>query len=125
MRNNKMMMVAEMREFNNEKELVVMSWELEGEFFDGNTAYANIWDDEMDSYYDVDEQWEHETAQWLREHSGNPDAPNYDINYSDIYKELYGFRPRWQGLNYLQGVRKHSFFLLHSITSAHMQTYFA
>lgn len=44
----------------------------------------------------VDElKWERETEEWLRTHSNDPADPNYSEIYSDVFKDLYGFRPRW------------------------------
>ena len=47
--------------------------------------------------YDMDEhaQWERETREWLSNHSNCPTDPNYSEIYSDVFKDLYGFRPRW------------------------------
>lgn len=40
-------------------------------------------------------RWERETEVWLRNHSNNPEDPNYSEIYSDVFKEMYGVRPRW------------------------------
>lgn len=40
-------------------------------------------------------KWERDTEEWLRKHSNNPSDPNYSEIYSDVFKDLYGFRPRW------------------------------
>lgn len=40
-------------------------------------------------------RWERETREWLDKHSNNPADPNYSEIYSDVFKDLYGFRPRW------------------------------
>ena len=40
-------------------------------------------------------RWERETEEWLSKHSNNPADPNYSEIYSDVFKDLYGFRPRW------------------------------
>lgn len=40
--------------------------------------------------YKADEEWRSETIAWL----ATPEAKE-DVNYSDIFKEVYGVRPRW------------------------------
>lgn len=35
-------------------------------------------------------EWEREMILWL----ATPEAKE-DVNYSDIFKDVYGFRPRW------------------------------
>ncbi len=40
-------------------------------------------------------RWERDTAKWLSEHSNDPADPNYSEIYSDVFKDLYGVRPRW------------------------------
>lgn len=86
---NNITLAEAMADFYNTTEMVVMPWEEE-------TAVDNIKTvEEAVEWWEEEERWERETREWLRNHSGNPADPNYDINYSDIYKDLYGFRPRW------------------------------
>ena len=40
-------------------------------------------------------RWERDTIEWLSKHSNNPADPNYSEIYSDVFKDLYGVRPRW------------------------------
>ena len=40
-------------------------------------------------------RWRKDTEEWLSKHSNNPDSPNYSEIYSDVFKDMYGFRPRW------------------------------
>ncbi len=40
-------------------------------------------------------RWRRDTEEWLNKHSNNPANPNYSEIYSDVFKDLWGFRPRW------------------------------
>lgn len=85
MKNTRMMVVvtvnAEMDMMRNDDIIIAQLEEAE--------RRAHYWD--YENAYDPEyEAWEAETIAWLR------DPKNFDdINYSDIFKELYGVRPRW------------------------------
>ena len=44
-------------------------------------------------FIDDEQKWEAETREWLWEHSNVPSSPYYSEIYSDVFKDLYGFRP--------------------------------
>lgn len=55
------------------------------------------WDAEYDRHLCEDYQWEQEHSDWEEKAIAWLDDPaNWDDeNYSDIYKDVYGVRPRW------------------------------
>lgn len=91
--NAMMTMKQAMEDFNNTVEMIEV---------DGYVLYMNEWDySKFLKDYEREQEirkrieWENETVEWLRNHSNNPADPNYSEIYSDVYKDLFGIRPRW------------------------------
>ena len=43
----------------------------------------------------IADEYDDSNEAWLRRHSNDPADPNYSPIYSDIFKDVYGIRPRW------------------------------
>lgn len=57
------------------------------------SAFESLkWELDLESLEELEarRQWESEMISWL----ATPEAKE-DVNYSDIFKDVYGVRPRW------------------------------